>query len=111
MAQEKLQFMYVMQPTDPTKAASRDNWTPQDQATFGEHWANLERLKGEGVLILAGRAQDADGCGPAICIIEVDSEAEARRIFASERSSGVASRPARCIRIASRYQGASCERG
>ncbi len=84
MSDEKLQFMYIMRPTDPTRAASRENWTPQDHATFAEHWANLERLKDQGVLILAGRAQDADGGGPAICIIEVDSEAEARRIFAAE---------------------------
>jgi uncharacterized protein YciI len=84
MTDEKRHFMYVMQAKDPSKALSRDGWTPQDHATFAEHWANLERLKDEGVLILAGRAQDADGSGPAICIIEVDSEAEAQRIFAAE---------------------------
>ena len=76
--------MYVMRPTDPTKAACRDNWTPQDQATFAERRANLERLKDEGALILAGGAQEVGGGGPAICIIEVDSEAEAQRIFAAE---------------------------
>ena len=84
MTDRKLQFMYVMRPTDSAKAASRDNWTTRDHATFADHWSNLERLKDEGVLILAGRAQDADGSGPAICIIEVDSEMEAQRIFAAE---------------------------
>lgn len=84
MAGEKLQFMYVIQAVDPVKAASRDSWTDEDAETFNLHWANLERLRDEGVLILAGRAQDADGTGPAICILEVDSDAEAKRIFDSE---------------------------
>lgn len=84
MAGEKLQFVYFMQAVDPAKAASRDNWTPRDAETFDLHWANLERLRDAGVLILAGRCQDADGSGPAMCILEVGSEEEARRIFDSE---------------------------
>lgn len=74
MADEKLQYIYLMQAVDPAKAASRDNWAPEDEETFRLHWANLEHLRDAGVLILAGRAQDADGTGPAICILEVDSE-------------------------------------
>jgi uncharacterized protein YciI len=84
MNEGKLQFMYVKRPTDPAEAASRVNWTPQGHAMFAEYWANLERLKDEGVPVLAGYPQDADGGGPAICIIEVGSEAEAQRIFAAE---------------------------
>jgi uncharacterized protein YciI len=84
MAGEKLQYMYMMLVVDPAKAASRDAWTGEDAETFELHWANLERLKAERKLILAGRAQDADGSGPAICILEVDSETEAQRIFAAE---------------------------
>jgi uncharacterized protein YciI len=84
MPDEKLQFMYMIQAVNPAKAASRDNWTDEDAETFNLHWANLERLRDEGKLILAGRAQDADGTGPAICILEVESEQEAQRIFESE---------------------------
>lgn len=84
MADQKLQYIYFIQAVDPSKAASRDNWAPEDEETFGLHWANLERLRDAGVLILAGRAQDADGTGPAIAILEVESEDEARRIFESE---------------------------
>jgi uncharacterized protein YciI len=80
----KLQYIYVMHAVDPSKAASRDNWTPEDFETFDLHWANLERLKDAGKLILAGRAQDADGTGIAICILEVDSEDEAQSIFEAE---------------------------
>jgi uncharacterized protein YciI len=84
MAAEKLQYMYIIQARDPAKAASRDNWTEEDAETFNLHWANLERLRDEGVLILAGRAQDADGTGPAFCILEVESDEEAHRIFNTE---------------------------
>ena len=80
----KFQYIYLIQAIDPSKAASRDNWVPEDEETFNLHWANLEQLRDAGVLILAGRAQDADGTGPAICILEVDSEDEAQRIFESE---------------------------
>lgn len=76
--------IYLIQAIDPSNAASRDNWAPEDEETFNLHWANLERLRDAGVLILAGRAQDADGTGPAICILEVDSDDEAQRIFESE---------------------------
>lgn len=80
----KLQYIYLIQAVDPGKAASRDNWTPEDEETFDLHWANLERLRDAGILILAGRAQDANGTGPAIVILEVDCEEEAQRIFESE---------------------------
>jgi uncharacterized protein YciI len=84
MADEKLQFVYFIHAKDPAKAASRDNWSPEDAETFELHWANLERLRDEGKLMLAGRALDADGTGPAICIIEVDSAEEAHRVFETE---------------------------
>lgn len=84
MTDEKLQYIYLIQAVDTSKAASRESWTPEDEETFRLHWANLERLRDAGVLILAGRAQDADGTGPAICILEVDSEDEAQSIFESE---------------------------
>lgn len=81
---EKLQFMYVMQAIDPAKAASRDTWTEYDYETFDLHWDRLQHARGEGSLLLAGRAQDADGTGPAIVIFEAESEGEARRFFESE---------------------------
>jgi hypothetical protein len=33
MAEEKLQFMYVIQAVDPARSASRDNWTAEDAET------------------------------------------------------------------------------
>ncbi|MEO8457941.1 MAG: YciI family protein [Chloroflexota bacterium] len=84
MTQEKRQFVYLTRAVDPAKAASRDNWTRDDEESFELHWARLEKLRDEGKLILAGRCQDADGSGIAITMIEVDSEEEAQRIFEEE---------------------------
>jgi uncharacterized protein YciI len=81
---EKRQYMYVMQAVDPTKAASRDTWTAEDQETFNLHWNRLVELTQAGVVLLAGRAQDSDGTGPAIVIFEAESDEEARRVFEEE---------------------------
>ena len=81
---EKRQYMYVMQAVDPTKAASRENWTADDHETFNLHWKRLAELTKAGVVLLAGRAQDSDGRGPAIVIFEADSEEEAKRVFEEE---------------------------
>ena len=78
------QFMYVMEATDPAKAASRESWTEYDNETFQLHWDRLEKARDAGVLLLAGRSQDADGAGPAIVIFEADSEEDARRFMESE---------------------------
>ncbi len=81
---EKLQFICVMHAVDPAKAASREDWTDYDNETFRLHWDRLARARGDGTLLVAGRAQDADGAGPAIVIFEVASEEEARRFMESE---------------------------
>jgi len=81
---DRLQYIYTLSAVNPEKAASRDAWTDDDHETFNLHWANLERLKADGSLILAGRALDPDGSGPAIVVIEVDTEAQAQRIFLAE---------------------------
>jgi uncharacterized protein YciI len=81
---EKLHFMYVMYPTDPKKAVNRDTWTEYDFETFDLHMAHLNQARDAGKLVLAGRTLESDGSGPAIAILEVDSEDEAQRIFESE---------------------------
>jgi uncharacterized protein len=81
---EKHQYMYVMQAVDTSKAASRENWTPEDQETFNLHWNRLVELTKAGVVLLAGRGQDPDGTGPAIVIFEAESEEEAQRVFEEE---------------------------
>jgi uncharacterized protein YciI len=81
---EKKQYIYTMEPVDPAKAASRDTWTDYDKESFDLHFARLEQAKADGVLVLAGRSQDADGTGPAIVIFEAESDEEAQRFFEAE---------------------------
>jgi uncharacterized protein YciI len=73
-----------MQAVDPWKAASRDNWTARDHETFQLHWNRLGEMHRAGTLLLAGRAQDADGSGPGIVIFEADSDEAAQRVFEEE---------------------------
>jgi uncharacterized protein YciI len=80
----RAQYMYVMHPVDPSKAANPDLWTEDDHESFNLHWNRLEQATKDGVVLVAGRAQDADGKGPAIVIFEAESEEEARRFFESE---------------------------
>jgi uncharacterized protein YciI len=84
MTDDKLHFMYVMHPADPTKARSRDGWTDYDRETFELHLAHLQRAKDAGKLILAGRTLDPDGAGPAIVVFQAESAEEAKRLFEAE---------------------------
>jgi len=79
----KAQYMYVMYPMDPSKAANPELWTAEDHQSFNLHWNRLEQATKEGVVLGAGRAQD-DGAEPAIVLFESESQAEATRFFESE---------------------------
>mgnify|MGYP001797517294 CR=1 FL=1 len=84
VSMEKLHFMYVMTPTDPSKTLNRDGWTDYDRETFELHMAHLNGALDAGRLILAGRTLDADGNGPAIVVFEAESPEEAQRFFEAE---------------------------
>lgn len=81
---EMSHYIYVMEPVDPAKAASRETWTDHDRESFDLHWARLEQAKEEGVLLLAGRSPDPSGTGPAIVIFEAESDEAAQRFFEAE---------------------------
>jgi uncharacterized protein YciI len=78
------QYMYVMHPVDPSKAANPALWTAEDEESFNLHWSRLVQATQDGIVLVAGRAQDAEGNGPAIVIFEADSEDDAQRFFESE---------------------------
>jgi len=80
----KAQYMYVMYPVDPSKAANPKLWTAEDHESFNLHWNRLERATKDGVVLVAGRAQDEDGTGPAVVIFEADSEEDTQRFFEAE---------------------------
>ena len=54
----------------------------RELAAYHEHAAYLDRLTSEGVLVLAGRTQDAESVG--IAVINAESEEAARKIMKAD---------------------------
>jgi uncharacterized protein YciI len=80
--QEKKEFIYVYDPVRPEMVTDPDAWTEEDERIFEAHWAYLKQATEGGIVLLAGRAQD--GVGPAIVILEADSEEEARHFMEND---------------------------
>jgi len=55
--------------------------TPEERALVGQHFDRLERLKREGVVILAGRTLNSDPSSFGIVIFNADSEEAAGLIM------------------------------
>jgi uncharacterized protein YciI len=72
----KPQFIYLFDPVRPELVTDDHVWTDRENEIAAEHFSYLQRATEAGTVLLAGRSQD--GVGPALVIIEVDSEAEAR---------------------------------
>jgi len=78
-----LQFLYVFQPGErPELATNLTAWTEEDEQIGAEHFAYLAAGVADGKVVMAGRSQD--GLGPAIVILEVDSEEEALRFMEAD---------------------------
>jgi uncharacterized protein YciI len=73
--QPKEQFIYVFDPVRPELVTDPNAWTEEDTRIAGEHFAYLQKATQDGVVILAGRS--LDGEGPAVVILEADSEESA----------------------------------
>ena len=58
--------------------------TPEEEAVVGRHFSYLKQLYGSGVVLLAGRTQDADATSFGIVILSADSEAEARKVMSED---------------------------
>ena len=77
------QFLYRFTPGErPELGESLDAWTEEDQEVGERHFDHLQQGAAAGLVILAGRSQD--WAGPAIVILETDSEDEARRFMESD---------------------------
>jgi uncharacterized protein YciI len=77
-AEAKPQFIYLFEAVRPELVTDPGAWTEREVQIAEEHFAYLKRATEAGIVLLAGRSQD--GIGPALVIIEVDSE-EAARCF------------------------------
>lgn len=83
MTEPKLQFLYVFTPGErPDLASDPGAWTDADSLIADQHFAHLEKGVADGIVLLAGRSQD--WLGPAIVILEADSEEQARTFMAED---------------------------
>ena len=73
----KKQFVIVLR-LNP-KYQDDKAWTEADNQAVGRHFAKLQQLQKDGKLILAGRTTVKESMG--VVILEVESEAEARRVM------------------------------
>jgi uncharacterized protein len=55
--------------------------TPEEQAIVSEHFAHLEALTGQGVMLLVGRTQDNSPRTFGIAIFQAESEEQAQAIM------------------------------
>ena len=76
-APTKKQFVIVLR-LNP-KYQDDKNWTEADNQAVGRHFAKLQQMQKDGKLILAGRTLVKESMG--VVILEVETEAEARKIM------------------------------
>lgn len=79
---KKRQFIYVLRLIP--RLLKDKNWTERDNQVVGRHFKRLQQLQKDGKLILAGRTLTTDASGMGIVILQVDTEAEAKEIMASD---------------------------
>lgn len=79
---EKPQFIYVVRPT--RLGMLTEGPTPEEEKVIGRHFAYLKDLADKGVVLLAGRTQDADESSFGIVILQTESEREASEIMAND---------------------------
>ena len=83
MTEPRLQFLYVFTPGErPDLGRDPGAWTDADSLIADQHFAHLELGAADGIVLLAGSSQY--WLGPAIVILEVDSEEQARTFMAED---------------------------
>lgn len=75
MSTDKKQFIYILRLIPSLR--DEDNWTNRENEIVDRHFANLQRLLGEGKLILAGKTAGLDDKTFGVVILEVASEEDA----------------------------------
>lgn len=73
---ERTQWLYQFQIGNRPELAEPEGWTEDDNRVAREHVAYLQQGAENGIVILAGRSQD--WIGPAIVMIEVEDEGQAK---------------------------------
>jgi uncharacterized protein len=76
------QYLYRIHPSRPAMLV--EGPTPEEEAIVDEHFAYLERLTGQGVVLLAGRTLDPDAQAFGIIIFLAENDGAARRLMSAD---------------------------
>lgn len=76
---ETQQYLYQVRPTRP--AMLIEGLTAQEEEIIAQHFAYLQRLARQGIVILVGRTQNRDESTFGITIFKAASEEEARTVM------------------------------
>jgi len=79
---DTLQFIYQFDPIRPELVTDPDAWTEEDIRISEAHFAYLKGATEDGIVLLAGRSQD--GVGPAIVILEAETEEAAQKFMEND---------------------------
>lgn len=82
MSIEKKQFIYVLKLIPAL--LNPDNWTEREEKIVGKHFAKLQVLLEDGILVLAGKTAGIDEKTFGIVIIEVETEEDANTIMRND---------------------------
>ncbi len=77
-----MDFLYQLKPTRLEMLV--DGGTPEEQRIVGEHFARLQRLTADGVVVLAGRTLHTDETSFGIVVFRADDEPTARELMESD---------------------------
>jgi uncharacterized protein len=77
-----MQFLYRLTPVRSEMVTVEA--TPEEQVIVGEHFAHLEALTGQGVVLLVGRTQDNSPRTFGIVIFQAGSEEQAQALMNSD---------------------------
>jgi uncharacterized protein YciI len=75
-------FLYEFEAVRPEMITDPTAWTEEDDRIAEAHFAYLKQATEEGIVLLAGRS--LDGKGPAIVILDAETEDEARRFMQND---------------------------
>ncbi|MBL8051186.1 MAG: hypothetical protein JNM46_08190 [Anaerolineales bacterium] len=76
------QWLYVLKPT--RLGMLTEGPTPAESETVSRHFAHLQELTNQGVMILVGRTQNADENTIGLAIFEAEDESAARKIMEAD---------------------------